>query len=829
MNKLFLRISTVFIAFTLLISVTFAEVSSENKLLAKEQSLVNGVESKSDSVNDDSTFWGRMKSMYEGNAPKKLEKIPRDIGEEEGFWTRIKKAFAYNPVPQKDSSGRELKINVLMINGRQFYRDGEYQKALETFKNVIQLDPYNVTARRYIKSSQESLNKITLDDFDIIRRERLQDVEKAWLLKPRQEREIEDVQVEAGLASKDVIQQNIKQVIPSIQFVDAQLGDVFEHLFQISNPKVSIITKQEMLNTLAEEKKDTITLNLTKVPFIDVIKYICNSKGLNYRVDEDAVVISGKDSIALRTKIFQLSRSLDMIELPDVEGGATKKVQELFKRIGVSDVEGAKVTYQTRNNKLIVVNTDANLQIIEEFLNRYGETPAQVQIEARFVTVQSDDMNQLVFRHFLTKNYRWNRGKNGDKFNLEAPNKEREVTPGLRYIRSFMKGNSFNPVASAYDVPSISATGNEYDQYLQNSILRPQQVAYNDTTIADVNDLYSSIEQQKGLVNSDRRTAQDNYRAYKNFLVASQPIIAQGGPNAGLYAQQLDDLYYKYQNSMYGNLERDQDGNAPIQSPVAKIETDDDVSQSGYLTQLSQLENLREQYNNSRYQNKVVDDGLGKIFDIQGVIGPAQWRSVVYALDNNEGIHTIFAPKVTVMNGQRAEIKDVIKLRYNKTIEEAEDQDIDVGDLYAVTYDYAVTPKEWDTREYGTRLIVTPSVQSDDKTIELDVNPEVSSLLMFRQFVSSRNNDYSLPQFFVQSVKTTVSINDGDTLVMGGLMRDELIKTEDKVPIVGDLPLIGRFFRSKSEVERKSNLMIFITAKIIDPSGRSKRRTTASL
>ena len=822
MNKPFLKISTVSIAFTLLISISFAEGNAESNLLAKEQSLVNGVESQSESQSNDSSFWGNMKAMYKGNEPKKLEAIPHEIGDQEGFWTRIKKAFAYNPVPQKEASGRELKINILMINGRQYYRDGEYQKALETFKDVIQLDPYNITARRYIKSSQESLNKITLDDFDIIRRERLQDVEKTWLIKPRQEQEIDKVQEEQGI-NKTIIEKNILQVVPSIQFMDAKLGDVFEHLYQISNPKVSIIPKQEMLSSLAAEKQDTITLKLTDVPFIDIIKYICNSKGLSYRVDDDAIVISGKDSISLSTKIFQLSRSLDMIELPDVDGGPTKKVQALFKKIGVSEVEGAKVTYQTRNNKLIVVNTDSNLQIIEEFLERYGEIPAQVQIEARFVTVRSEDMDQLVFRHFLTKNYRWDRGKNGDKFNIQAPNKEREVTPGLRYIRSFMKNDSFDPVGSAYEVPSISSTGNEYDQYLQNSALRPQQVAYNDTTIADVNDIYSSIEQQKGLVTSDRRTAQDNYRAYKNFLIASQPIIAKGGKNADLYSRQLDDMYFKYANSMYGNLERDQG------LPPYKTETDDDVSQSGYLTQLAQLENLKEQRRNTRYEDKVANDGLGKIFDIQGVIGPAQWRAVIYALDNNEGIHTIFAPKVTVMNGQRAEIKDVVKIRYNKTIEEAEDQDIDVGDLYAVTYDYAVTPKEWDSREYGTRLIVTPSVQPDDKTIELDVQPEVSSLLMFRQFVSSRNNDYSLPQFFVQSVKTTVSINDGDTLVMGGLMRDELVKTQDKVPIIGDLPLIGRFFRGESQVEKKSNLMVFITAKIIDPAGRSRRVKTASL
>ena len=169
----------------------------------------------------------------------------------------------------------------------------------------------------------------------------------------------------------------------------------------------------------------------------------------------------------------------------------------------------------------------------------------------------------------------------------------------------------------------------------------------------------------------------------------------------------------------------------------------------------------------------------------------------------------------------------IITLRYNKTIEEAEDQDVDVGDAYSVVYDYAVTPKEWDSREYGTRLYVTPSVQADNQTIELDINPEVSDLLGFRQFVSSRNNVYELPQFFVQSLKTTVLINDGDTVVMGGLLHDQLIKTHDKTPIFGDLPLIGRFFRGETEVTKKSNLLVFLTAKLIDPSGRTHQVASA--
>ena len=199
---------------------------------------------------------------------------------------------------------------------------------------------------------------------------------------------------------------------------------------------------------------------------------------------------------------------------------------------------------------------------------------------------------------------------------------------------------------------------------------------------------------------------------------------------------------------------------------------------------------------------------------------------MIYALANQEGVETIFAPKVTVVSGNRAELKEVIRVRYNKTIEEAEDQDVDVGDAQSVIYDYAVTPKDWETREYGTKLVVTPSVQTDERTIELEVNPEVSDLLGFRRFVSSRNNVYELPQFFVQNLKTTVLVNDGDTLVMGGLMKNDLIRTKDRTPILADLPWIGRFWRGESEVAKKSNLLIFINAKLVDPSGTPRRGAT---
>ena len=60
---------------------------------------------------------------------------------------------------------------------------------------------------------------------------------------------------------------------------------------------------------------------------------------------------------------------------------------------------------------------------------------------------------------------------------------------------------------------------------------------------------------------------------------------------------------------------------------------------------------------------------------------------------------------------------------------------------------------------------------------------------------------------------------DGQTVVLGGLITSTVNSTKDKVPVIGDLPLFGRFFQSQSKTTVKNNLMIFVTATIVDPAG----------
>ncbi len=69
-------------------------------------------------------------------------------------------------------------------------------------------------------------------------------------------------------------------------------------------------------------------------------------------------------------------------------------------------------------------------------------------------------------------------------------------------------------------------------------------------------------------------------------------------------------------------------------------------------------------------------------------------------------------------------------------------------------------------------------------------------------------------------VTTEVTVNDGSTVVLGGLMREDVQKTEDKVPILGDIPLAGRLFRTTADQHVKRNLIMFVTANLLDPAGQ---------
>jgi len=130
--------------------------------------------------------------------------------------------------------------------------------------------------------------------------------------------------------------------------------------------------------------------------------------------------------------------------------------------------------------------------------------------------------------------------------------------------------------------------------------------------------------------------------------------------------------------------------------------------------------------------------------------------------------------------------------------------------------------------ETGPILDVVPVVLSDGYTINLTLIP---SLTDFNGYdtppnipnVTSGLNVVQLPvvlpDFTVRQVVTTVNVWDNQTVVIGGLISSSVQSTKDKVPVLGDIPLMGRLFQSSSKTTLRKNLMIFVTATIVDPAG----------
>jgi general secretion pathway protein D len=137
--------------------------------------------------------------------------------------------------------------------------------------------------------------------------------------------------------------------------------------------------------------------------------------------------------------------------------------------------------------------------------------------------------------------------------------------------------------------------------------------------------------------------------------------------------------------------------------------------------------------------------------------------------------------------------------------------------------------------ETGPILDVVPYVLSDGYTINLALIPSDTEFEGYDTIPPNAIPGYNpgstignlngvtlpvaLPLFTVRQLVTTVNVWDNQTVVLGGLITSSVISTKDKVPMLGDLPLLGRLFQSQSKNTEKKNLMIFVTATIVDPAG----------
>jgi len=223
-----------------------------------------------------------------------------------------------------------------------------------------------------------------------------------------------------------------------------------------------------------------------------------------------------------------------------------------------------------------------------------------------------------------------------------------------------------------------------------------------------------------------------------------------------------------------------------------------------------------------------------------GVMGAYDLSVFIRAIEQTNGSDLMSSPSLTVLDGKTAVIKVAQLLRYPQAYGDTQSNvgtsgtGATAGSSTSVAIT-AGTPQDFTVQEVGVTLEVTPTVAADD-SIALNLKPKVTE---FEGFVEYGGTSVALsgsltvtvpsgffqPIFSTREVTTDVTVFDGATVVIGGLTREEVKTVEDKVPVLGSLPLIGAAFRSSGKTISKKSLMVFVTANLVSPGGATLRST----
>ena len=474
------------------------------------------------------------------------------------------------------------------------------------------------------------------------------------------------------------------------------------------------------------------------------------------------------------------------------EGGGSDEDQwkAYFADLGVNWPQNSKIKYIKAVGKLRVTNTEDQLAILEDALNELNVTPSMIEIETRFVEVAQEDLNSLGFEWLLNSDYSFNvGGKLAKALNL--------------------KDGAFNATESTTTerVPGIV------------------------DGVASVTDVSRTT---KGTVwGRNWHQAGDTMKdSFGNDVVDSW-LLPDGTTSKSWAEGATPQTYKKYSSSGYNKTGKNVGINA--------------IDGSTYQTGMRYL---------STEGNHISGEGASqndKFMRVNAFLGNADLSMILHMLSQRSDTDLLSAPKVVTKSGNEAVIKVVTIYRY------PQDYDVTIqstssGSSSTISGTSTggsdgkilpmVEPQNFEQQEVGVILTVTPEL-SPEGLINLALEPKVISEPTWKDYgmkvpmsavMSSTAQTLALasgeedmnwftvpmeqPFFKERSINTHVTLYNGSTIVMGGLITEERKSMEDKIPFLGDIPFVGRLFRSRSEWSNKRNLLIFVSARLVDPNGR---------
>ena len=174
-----------------------------------------------------------------------------------------------------------------------------------------------------------------------------------------------------------------------------------------------------------------------------------------------------------------------------------------------------------------------------------------------------------------------------------------------------------------------------------------------------------------------------------------------------------------------------------------------------------------------------------------GVIEGDDIAAIIHAYQANTNFNILSTPHILTNDNQEAEIS------IGKVVPLLKDSRVSEQETVVRTYEY---------KDIGIKLKIVPHINPDGY-VRLEVQQEIQKLL--------ETTLYEAPLMTKREAKTVVTVKDGKTVVIGGLIRDDKIEAVKKVPVLGDIPFLGWFFKRKTWTTEKTNLLIFITPRVV--------------
>ncbi len=678
-------------------------------------------------------------------------------------------------------------VQKLMIKANSFLEIGDPDKAISTFQDILRIDPTNSAARRGMEHAEVEKQRYYKAAYDHQRAKMLNGVDGNW--EDPVPATVQDVSAMFGAAAesraysksgREAITEKLRTLIfPKVDFAGATLDEVVE-LLRVRSRDLDPTGKGVgfVLNVPQEARNKPISLNLSSVPMEEVLRYVSEMCGVTYKVDDNAVNFV---SISERNNTI-VSRSFrvppDFIQNAPA-GDPAAAPGAVVDPFGAQAPAGGSLTIRRMGAK--------------EFLEARGVTFPEGTSAS-----YSSSNSMLMVRNTLT---------NMEIVELLVEQASKSSPKQVVVTVRMLEVNQTNLEELGYDW-LLGGLGVNSDHVFLGGGTAGSGNAYSAGNFPFTSNQTIPAITVNGL---QAFPAQTVNAGLGGPIPSGVPGIVNGG------------------------------GGGPITSGLRS---------GSYAAGTNNLDSLLQ--TGSAAGSPTVAPG---ILSLAGVFTDPQFQGVLRGLSQKKGVDINATPSVTTKNGLKATVEITREFIYPTEFDPPQLPQVSRNST-APLIATPTTPTAFEMRKTGIQVEVEPVIAEDGRTVELTITPSLTDFEGFVNYGSAIYSPSSIsflfaqgggfipfsqaeqlitpnmivqPIFKSQKVTTAVKIYDGATVVLGGAQVQSHTMVNDKLPILGDLPFVGRFFQSNTKKTETKNIIIFVTVNVIDPSGQKINRQTVSV